>query len=99
VLSEDDGDKVGADHADSDLPVRTRAALTIADAALERRSLTSEERAFVDEHLGAAEQSEAAVSVGVFVGFADSIIIALGLEPRSMPVIVVPPPLSDPPET
>jgi hypothetical protein len=32
--------------------------------------------------------------VGVFIGFADSIIIGLGLEPANMPVIVVPPPLS-----
>jgi 3-dehydroquinate dehydratase len=94
LYTEEETALIGPDHASAPLSDRVQAALAIADAGLGCRSLTADERRLVEAHLTNAEAHEAAVAVGVFIGFADSIIIGLGLEPANMPVIVVPPPLS-----
>lgn len=94
VLDDDTTAMIDDGWADRGLDDRTRAALTVTDAVLVPRPLTVDERAMVDDVLTPAEQAEAALTAGVFDGFARAIVIGLGLEPPVMPVVVAPAPFS-----
>ena len=77
------------DHADSDLPPRTKAALAWADVVLGGGRPV--DPAVADElraHFSDAEIVELTFAIGTFIGYSKQIIV-LGMEPPEMPLTVL----------
>jgi alkylhydroperoxidase family enzyme len=81
-----------ADHTNSDLPPRIKAALAWADVLLaggdvDDPAVTERLRA----HFDPAEIVEMTYAIGTFIGYS-KVIITLGLEPEELPVTLIPTP-------
>jgi alkylhydroperoxidase family enzyme len=77
------------DHASSDLPERTKAALAWADVMLAGGS--DADPAVVEQlqkHFSDDEVVELTFAIGTFIGYSKQIIV-LGLEPPEMPLTVL----------
>ena len=91
-LAEAEVERIADGYDDAGLPPEEVAALHLTDAIVgEPRALDADQVAELRKHFSDPQVVELALGVGLFLGLSKAL-IALGLEPESMPVSVIPTP-------
>lgn len=94
-LTEERADQVRDDYAENVAPAEA-AALALTDAFIgDPDSLDETTKEALVAHYDNGELAELALGVGLFFGLS-KVLVALGLEPESMPTTVLPAPGSEP---